>query len=158
MEQVLGAIGPGRMAVIFAIVAIAVYVWSNPHRWGFYDHFVWQAQAWLDGRIPIDYPVSEGVRTNDYYQDVLDLGDRALTASLGLPYEPGRALIPFPPLPAVLLLPFVAVWGLATSGALRCAELVTHRAPAAQAAELFQLIDEQPRSVLLAVLDFSSAR
>ena len=46
---------------------------------------------------------------------------------------------------------------LATSGALRCTELVAHRAPAAQAAELFQLIDEQPRSVLLAVLDFSSA-
>jgi 2-desacetyl-2-hydroxyethyl bacteriochlorophyllide A dehydrogenase len=46
---------------------------------------------------------------------------------------------------------------LATSGALRCAELVTHRAPASQAAELFRLIDEQPRSVLLAVLDFRDA-
>ena len=49
---------------------------------------------------------------------MLDLGDRLLTQELGLPWEPGRALIPFPPLPAVILLPFVAVWGLATQGAL----------------------------------------
>jgi hypothetical protein len=46
---------------------------------------------------------------------------------------------------------------LATSGQVRCAELVTHRAPAAQAADLFQLIDQQPRSVLQAVLDFRDA-
>ncbi len=100
-----------------------VYVWSNPHRYGFYDHFVWQAQAWLDGSASIRYPVSDGIRTNDYYQDVLDLGDAALTARFGLPFQPGHALLPFPPLPAVLLLPFVAVWGLATSGALVAAVL-----------------------------------
>jgi 2-desacetyl-2-hydroxyethyl bacteriochlorophyllide A dehydrogenase len=46
---------------------------------------------------------------------------------------------------------------LATSGQLHCTELVTHRAPAAEAANLFQLIDHQPRSVLLAVLDFRDA-
>lgn len=118
LEHLLGLIGPRWVGVGFAIVAIIVYIWSNPTRWGFYDHFVWQAQAWLDGTAAIRYPVDTGVRTNDYYQDVLDLGDRLLTQRLGLPYEPGRALIPFPPLPAVILLPFVAVWGLATQGAL----------------------------------------
>ena len=119
----LGLIGPGWMGLAFALVAIIVYVLSNPHRYGFYDHFVWQAQAWLDGSASIRYPVSDGIRTNDYYQDVLDLGDAALTARFGLPFQPGHALLPFPPLPAVLLLPFVAVWGLATSGALVVAVL-----------------------------------
>jgi hypothetical protein len=115
---VLGFFGPGWIAVAFAVVAAIVYIWSNPTRWGFYDHFVWQAQAWLEGRAAIAYPIEDGIRTNAYYQDVLDLGDRLLTQELGLPWEPGRALIPFPPLPAIILLPFVAVWGLATQGAL----------------------------------------
>jgi hypothetical protein len=118
LEQLLGLIGPGWIAVAFAIVATIVYIWSNPTRWGFYDHFVWQAQAWLEGHAGIAYPVADGIRTNDYYQDVLDLGDRLLTTRLGLPFEPGRALIPFPPLPAIILVPFVVVWGIATQGAL----------------------------------------
>jgi hypothetical protein len=118
LERILGFIGPGWVAVAFAIVATIVYIWSNPTRWGFYDHFVWQARAWLEGHAAIAYPVEDGVRANDYYQDVLDLGDRLLTEQLGLAWEPGRALIPFPPLPAIILLPFVAVWGLATQGAL----------------------------------------
>ena len=33
-----------------------------------------------------------------------------------LPVSSDRAQIPFPPLPAIVLLPFVAVWGLGTSG------------------------------------------
>ncbi len=117
-ESFLRSLGPGWVGLAFAIVAIVVYIWSNPTRWGFYDHFVWQAQAWLEGRAAVAYPVADGIRSNDYYQDVLDLGDRVVTSRLGLAYEPGRALLPFPPLPAVLLVPFVAVWGLATSGAL----------------------------------------
>ncbi len=123
LDRWLGAIGPGWIGLAFTLVAIGVYVFSNPHRYGFYDHFVWQAQAWLDGSASIRYPVTSGIRTNDYYQDVLDLGDQALTARYGLPYRPGQALLPFPPLPAVLLLPFVAIWGLATSGALVAAVL-----------------------------------
>ena len=49
-EQLLGLIGPGWIGVAFAVVATVIYIWSNPTRWGFYDHFVWQAQAWLEGR------------------------------------------------------------------------------------------------------------
>jgi 2-desacetyl-2-hydroxyethyl bacteriochlorophyllide A dehydrogenase len=46
---------------------------------------------------------------------------------------------------------------LAMRGTVRCAELVTHRIPVRNAADLFRLIDEQPQSVLQAVLDFSDA-
>jgi hypothetical protein len=123
LDRWLHALGPGMVGLAFVVIAVIVYVWSNPHRWGFYDHFVWQAHAWLEGSVGIRFPVEEGIRTNGYYQDVLDLGDAALAGRVGLPYEPGRALIPFPPLPAVLLLPFVAIWGLATSGALVAAVL-----------------------------------
>jgi 2-desacetyl-2-hydroxyethyl bacteriochlorophyllide A dehydrogenase len=46
---------------------------------------------------------------------------------------------------------------LAIGGSVRCTELVTHRAPAHDAARLFALIDEEPQSVLQAVLDFRDA-
>src|SRR4051812_8053152 len=116
-------LGPRLVGLAFVAVAIAVYVLSNPDRYSFYDHFVWQAQAWLDGSISIPYPVDGPLKSNSYYQDVLDLGDQALTSRLGLPWQPGHALIPFPPLPAVLMLPFVAIWGLATNGAMVVAVL-----------------------------------
>lgn len=119
----LDMLGPGVVGLAFIVVAIAVYVLSNPNRFSFYDHFVWQAQAWLDGSISIPYPVDGPLKSNSYYQDVLDLGDQALTSRLGLPWQPGHALIPFPPLPAVLMLPFVAIWGLATNGAMVVAVL-----------------------------------
>jgi len=46
---------------------------------------------------------------------------------------------------------------LALNGTVRCAELVTHRVPAHDAARLFAVIDEEPQSVLQAVLDFRDA-
>jgi hypothetical protein len=95
------------VAVALALSALAVYLLSNPARHDFYDHFVWQAQAWLQGDVAIPFPYDDGRFRNDYFQDVLPLDDR-----------PGRALIPFPPLPAVVLLPFVAVFGLATNASL----------------------------------------
>lgn len=44
---------------------------------------------------------------------------------------------------------------LALDGSIACAELVTHRAPAAEAASLFARLDESPAGVLQAVLDFT---
>jgi hypothetical protein len=86
-------------------VALAVYSATRSDR--YYDHFVWQAAAFLEGQAAIRYPVEGtiGVAGNWYFQDVLPIatGD-------GVP----RGLLPFPPLPALLLLPFVALWGLAT--------------------------------------------
>jgi hypothetical protein len=54
------------------------------------------------------FPSDLGRYGNDYFQDVLPLRDAAGTLT-------GTALIPFPPLPGVVLLPFVAIFGLATS-------------------------------------------
>jgi len=92
---------------------LGVYALSNPHRINFYNHFVWQADAWLDGQASIPYPVlpTANAPGNDYFQDVMPL-----SGADGAPT--GRGLIPFPPLPAVVLLPFVAVLGLATNAQL----------------------------------------
>jgi hypothetical protein len=93
------------IAVGLAIVALAVYLVTRADR--VYDHFVWQASAFLEGQAAIRYPVLAGPdgHGNYFFQDVLPVVSTDGDA---------RALIPFPPLPAVLLLPFVAIWGLRT--------------------------------------------
>jgi len=76
--------------------ALLVYWFSGYDR--IYNHFVLQAIAFLDGRADIPTPA---------YQDVLPI--------LGADGQPtGRGLLPFPPLPAVVLMPFVVLWGVAT--------------------------------------------
>jgi hypothetical protein len=76
--------------------ALLVYWFSGYDR--IYNHFVLQAIAFLNGRADIPTPA---------YQDVLPI--------LGADGQPtGRGLLPFPPLPAVVLMPFVALWGIAT--------------------------------------------
>jgi hypothetical protein len=89
-----------------AVFALAVYLLSNPLRSNLYNHFVWQADAYLHGRFAIEWPVSTGAFVNDYFQDVMPLSS-----------TPGYGLIPYPPLPAVLILPLVALFGLATDAA-----------------------------------------
>ena len=101
---------PALIGLLFVAVALAVYLFSNGSRSGFYNHFVWQAEAFLDGRVAITYPVVSGPVTNGYFQDVMPLPAE--------PGEPGYGLLPFPPLPAVLLVPFVALFGLATDSQL----------------------------------------
>jgi hypothetical protein len=88
------------------LLAIAVYWSSGTVR--FYNHFVWQALAFLDGRAEIDFPVPPSAASagNAWMQDILPLYDAA-----GRPT--GKGLLPFPPLPAIVLLPLVAVFGLA---------------------------------------------
>ena len=90
---------------VLALVAGLIYLATQVDR--YYDHFVWQASAFLEGQAAIRYPVAGSAAShgNAYFQDVLPVA----TAD-GV----GRGLLPVPPLPAVLLLPFVAVWGLAT--------------------------------------------
>jgi hypothetical protein len=110
LESWLWRVDPVWVSVALFVLSLVVYLASNPDRPDFYDHFVWQADAFLHGRAEIEYPVSEGPYQNDYFQDVL-------------PVSPDRAQIPFPPLPAIVLLPFVAVWGLGTNGAAIAAVL-----------------------------------
>ncbi len=101
-----------RFPVVFTGIALvvlsfAIYVSSGPLR--YYNHFVWQSLAFLDGRSEIDFPVGPSGASpgNAFFQDVI-----AVRGPDGAPT--GRGQIPFPPLPAIVLLPFVALWGLAT--------------------------------------------
>jgi hypothetical protein len=92
------------------LIALAAAAYWLPGSDRYYNHFVWQAMAFLHGQAAIDWPVNGGgfPQGNDWMQDVYPL--RVLT---GDPSTTG-ALLPFPPLPAILLVPFVAVWGMAT--------------------------------------------
>jgi hypothetical protein len=96
-------------ALGFGLLALFAYSVGDEGTIRFYNHFVWQAMAFLDGRAAIDYPVapSADLPGNAFFQDVLPLRgpDGAPT---------GQGLIPFPPLPALLLTPFVALWGVRT--------------------------------------------
>jgi hypothetical protein len=91
------------------LLAATLYWVSNPEHFNYYNHFVWQADAFLHGRVWFPYPIPGGgdIPPNWWLQDVYPL-----TLADGTP--DGRVLLPFPPLPALVLLPFVAVWGLAT--------------------------------------------
>jgi hypothetical protein len=80
-------------------ICLLVYYMSDPSRSNPYLHFVLQAQAWLDGQTSIPMPG---------YQDVMPVLNSAGQPS-------GRGIIPFPPLPAWVMVPFVAVWHLSTN-------------------------------------------
>jgi hypothetical protein len=105
------------VGLVLAGAAFAVYWVSNPEHYNQYTHFVWQADAFLHGRPWFDYPIQDGVNTvtlqpvpgapdNYYFQDVYPLKDADGN-------DLGRVLLPFPPLPAIVLMPFVALFGLA---------------------------------------------
>jgi len=118
-----GAAGSRRLDVLFdwvdrlpalliggGLIAAALAAYWLPGSDRYYNHFVWQALAFLHGTAVIDYPVNAGgfPNGNDWMQDIYPLSQ--LT---GDPSTTG-ALLPFPPLPAIVLVPFVAIWGLAT--------------------------------------------
>jgi hypothetical protein len=103
LADVLARVDPLRIGLSLVVVALAVYMLSHTGHHNNYDHFVWQAAALLEGRFSIAYPVTSGDHVNGYFQDVMPLTG-----------QPGRGLLPFPPLPALVLLPAVAVFGLAT--------------------------------------------
>jgi MFS family permease len=83
---------------VIIAVALVVYTLSHPYR--FYNHFEWQALAFLEGHAAIRFPVPADPTSpgNAFFQDVLPVP----TGSDGVQ----RALVPFPPLPAIVLLPF----------------------------------------------------
>lgn len=118
-----GAAGSRRLDVLFGwvdrlpalligggLVTAALAAYWLPGSDRYYNHFVWQALAYLHGTAVIDWPVNLGgfPKGNDWMQDIYPLSQ--LT---GDPTTTG-ALLPFPPLPAIVLVPFVAIWGLAT--------------------------------------------
>jgi hypothetical protein len=89
-----------------ALVALALVAYWLPGGDRCYNHFVLQASAFLTGHAAIASPVVGSCGFD--LQDVYPL--RELT---GDPSTTG-ALLPFPPLPAIVLMPFVAIWGLMT--------------------------------------------
>jgi len=87
--------------VVLFVAACLLYLVFRPY-WGtLYIHFVYQADAWLHGRAAIEFPVWAPPYANDFYPDVMPLPDRY-----------GFGLVPYPPLPAIVMLPFVALFGL----------------------------------------------
>jgi hypothetical protein len=86
-------------------LCLTVFIASHPERDTLYRHFVLQAQTWMDGQTAVPMPG---------YQDVMPVLDSA-----GNPT--GLGIIPFPPLPAVVLAPFVAIWHAATNQQLLAA-------------------------------------
>jgi hypothetical protein len=102
-RDVDGSDGWSRDSLMWGIglvlLVLAVYYFSQPNRTNLYMHFVLQAQSWMNGQTSIPTPG---------YQDVMPILD-----SNGNPTQ--RGIIPFPPLPAVVLLPFVAIWHMATN-------------------------------------------
>jgi hypothetical protein len=101
-----------RTAVVvglgLVLACLALYQLTRPAYQTIYNHFAWQAAAWLDGQFSIAYPVAASGQGpgNAYFNDVIPVVDAA-----GMPT--GRGMIPFPPLPAAVMLPLVAVGGLA---------------------------------------------
>jgi len=89
-----GAVKRGWLepAAVFAVV-LAVYLAATPQTNQAYRHFVYMTRGFLQGRV--DLP-----NVPAYYHDVIRLD--------------GRTYAPFPPVPALLLLPAVAVSGEAT--------------------------------------------
>lgn len=97
------------VGLLLALGALALYTASNPVHYNVYNHFVWQADAFLHGRAWLPYPVRgvAGLPDNWYFQDTYPILGSGGGAA-------GRVLVPFPPLPALVLLPFVALYGLFT--------------------------------------------
>ena len=91
------------------LVMLALYLLTRPAWQVLYTHFLWQAQAWLEGQSAIRWPVYPTATSpgSAHFHDVV-----AILGPDGAPT--GRALIPFPPFPALVLLPLVALFGLAT--------------------------------------------
>jgi hypothetical protein len=94
-----GRLESALTGLALAGISFLAYYLIHPDRANLYTHFVLQAQAWLDGGTAIPMP---------NYQDVMPILDKLGQAT-------GQGIIPFPPLPAVVLLPFVAIWHQATN-------------------------------------------
>ena len=127
--------------LLLALIAAIVYLLINPNRPTVFNHFAWQAEAFLDGRFAVRFPVN-GPFANWYLQDIMPLtGQR------------GFGVIPFPPLPAILVLPLVMVFGLATDPSL--VAVVVGAINVALAWRLTTRLSDDRRVALLATLFFA---
>ncbi len=109
-------LAPFVWGIGLVLLCMVVFIFTNPDRTNPYIHFVWQAQAFLDGQtsIPIHVDPSATSPGDSWYQDVQPILDAGGA-------DTNRGNIPFPPLPALVLLPFVAFWHLFTNEQLLAA-------------------------------------
>ena len=113
LAERFGQVAGNRMlwGIGLMLLCLAAYYLIQPNRSNPYLHFVLQAQSWLDGNTAIPTPG---------YQDVMPLGVHPDGSScVAAKTDPscmatGYGIIPFPPLPAWVLLPFVSLWHVAT--------------------------------------------
>ena len=100
---------PFLWGLLLVALCLTVFVGSQPNRSNPYVHFVFQAQAWMDGQTSIPTHVKlSNTSPGDDYQDIMPILDSNGT-------DTNRGIIPFPPLPTWVLLPFVAIWRLSTN-------------------------------------------
>jgi hypothetical protein len=137
----LAAFASRNIPLLLAILAAVVYLAVNPNRPTIFNHFAWQAEAFLDGRFAVRFPVT-GPFANFYLQDIMPL-----------PGQRGFGLIPFPPLPAVLVLPLVMVFGLAAD--LSLVAVVVGAINVALTWRLTTRLTDDRRAALLATLFFA---
>jgi hypothetical protein len=79
------------LAIVGIVFGIYYLTNSTPLQW--YKHYVYEAQAFLDGRVDLQgFP--------SYYQDLVNYN--------------GKFYLPSPPVPAIVLIPAVAIWGTGT--------------------------------------------
>lgn len=80
------------LAFLIFLLTFFVYFLSNPQPRDWYKHYVYLADAFLHKRLDIQgFP--------DFYHDLAKFK--------------GKSFIPFPPAPAVILMPIVAIFGIA---------------------------------------------
>ncbi len=79
--------------ILWLLVPFGIYFLSHAVHPDWYKHFVYQAQGFLQGRLDLKNLPS-------YYVDLI--------------YWKDKIYLPNPPLPSILLMPFVAIWGVAT--------------------------------------------
>jgi hypothetical protein len=80
-------------------IAFGIYYLTNSTPLQWYKHYVYEAQAFLDGRLDLQgFP--------SYYQDLVNYN--------------GKFYLPSPPMPAIVLIPAVAIWGTGTDEVRIC--------------------------------------
>jgi hypothetical protein len=106
---------PVAVAVVTAIVYVAV---TGPRlgRPTPDNHYVHLAQSFLHGQLGVLGNVPPG--TNDWACYDSETRDICPPGAFQRPSESQRWYVSFPPLPAVVIMPAVAIWGLATRDAL----------------------------------------
>lgn len=80
------------ISLLWIMGSFLTFYFSHQVHPDWYKHFIYQARSFLVGRLDIwGYP--------DFYLDVIKFQ--------------GKIYLPNPPLPSILLIPFVAIWGIA---------------------------------------------